>query len=128
MSAREFAVTLNLTMKDRATEDVIPTARGQYDTEWVGDVITFFTARVMEADAVTVEAVEAVAADFTAGVLDTRFWTAFVLNAASEATRATAAEDAGADATAADVVKWVAQDVTAAVAAAGVRAAREVLA
>ena len=128
MSAREFAVTLNLTMKDRATEDVIPTARGQYDTEWVGDVITGFSARVMEADAVTVEAVEAVAADFTAGVLDTRFWAAFVLNAASEATRATAAEDAGDDATAVDVVKWVAQDVTAAVAAAGVRAAREVLA
>ena len=128
MSAREFAVTLNLAMKDRATEDLIPTARGQYDNEWAGDVITFFTARVMEADAVTVAAVEAVAADFTAGVLDARFWTQFVLNAASEATRATAAEDAGAESSAADVVAWVAQDVTAAVAAAGVRAAREVLA
>lgn len=128
MNAREFAVTLNLAMKDRATEDLIPTARGQYDNEWVGDVMTMFTARVMEAAAVTVEDVEAVAADFTGGVLDARFWSGFVLNAASEATRAAAAEDAGEDSTAADVVVWVAQDVTAAVAAAGVRAAREVLA
>lgn len=128
MDARQFAVTLNLTMRDRATEELIPTARGQYDNEWVGDVMTFFTARVMDASAVTVEDVEAVAADFAAGVLDARFWTGFVLNAASEATRAAAAEDAGEESSAADVVAWVAQDVTAAVAAAGVRAAREVLA
>ena len=128
MSAREFAVTLNLAMKDRATGDLVPTARGQYDDEWAGDVMTMFTARVMGAAAVTVEDVEAVAAEFTGGVLDARFWTQFLINATGEATHAVANEDAGEELSAPDLVVWVAQDVAAAVAAAGVRAAREVLA